>query len=113
MTGDLKIREVTAKVKDKRDQDYLRVYGLVPLSKTNAEKDVLSRYEYLQQFKKESREFGSMKQTSEALALRVALENLARNAGYPDPIRLTWAMESQQVQQILSKDTQVKLMVQQ
>lgn len=109
LTGHLKIREVTAKVKDKRDQDYLRVYGLVPLSKTNAEKDVLTRYEYLQQFKKESKEFGAMKQTSEALALRVAMENLARNAGYPDPIRLTWAMESQQVQQILSKDTQVEI----
>lgn len=109
ITGNLKIREVTAKVKDKRDQDYLRVYGLVPLSKTNAEKDILSRYEYLQQFKKESREFGSMKQTSEALALRVALENLARNAGYPDPVRLTWAMETKQVQSILSKDTNVTI----
>lgn len=108
MTGDLKIREVTAKVKDKRDQDYLRVYGLIPLSKTNAEKDILSRYEYLQQFKKESREFGSMKQSSEALAIRVALENLARNAGYPDPIRLTWAMETKQVQSILSKETQIQ-----
>ncbi|WP_166925730.1 DUF4132 domain-containing protein [Flavobacterium poyangense] len=109
LTGDLKIREVTAKVKDKRDQDYLRVYGLVPLSKTSPEKDILSRYEYLQQFKKESREFGSMKQTSEALALRVALENLARNAGYPDPVRLTWAMETKQVQNILSKDTNVTI----
>lgn len=107
LTGDLKIREVTAKVKDKRDQDYLRVYGLVPLSKTNSEKDILSRYEYLQQFKKESREFGSMKQTSEALAIRVALENLARNADYPDPVRLTWAMETKQVQNILSKETEV------
>jgi hypothetical protein len=109
LTGDLKIREVTAKVKDKRDQDYLRVYGLVPLSKTNPEKDVLARYEYLQQFKKESKEFGSMKQTSEALAIRVAMENLARNAGYPDPIRLTWAMETKQVQNILSKETQVTI----
>lgn len=109
ITGDLKIREVTAKVKDKRDQDYLRVYGLVPLSKTSPEKDILSRYEYLQQFKKESREFGSMKQTSEALAIRVALENLARNAGYPDPVRLTWAMETKQVQNILSKETQVTI----
>ena len=107
--GDLKIREVTAKVKDKRDQDYLRVYGLVPLSKANPEKDVLSRYEYIQQFKKESREFGSMKQASEALAIRVALENLARNAGYPDPIRLTWAMETKQVQNILSKETQAEI----
>ncbi len=108
LTGDLKIREVTAKVKDKRDQDYLRVYGLVPLSKANAEKDVLQRYEYLQQFKKESKEFGSMKQTSEALALSVAMENLARNAGYVDPMRLTWAMETKQIQQILSKDTAVQ-----
>lgn len=109
LAGSLKIKEVTAKVKDKRDQDYLRVYGLVPLSKTNAEKDVLSRYEYIQQFKKESKEFGSMKQTSEALAIRVALENLARNAGYPDPIRLTWAMETKQIQSLLSKDTQVTI----
>jgi len=109
LTGSLKIKEVTAKVKDKRDQDYLRVYGLVPLSKTNPEKDVLNRYEYIQQFKKESKEFGSMKQSSEALAVRVALENLARNAGYPDPIRLTWAMETKQIQNLLSKDTQITI----
>ncbi len=109
ITGDLKIKEVIAKVKDKRDQDYLRVYGLVPLSKTNPEKDVLNRYEYLQQFKKESREFGAMKQTSEALAIKVALENLARNAGYPDPVRLTWAMETRQVQNILSKETEITI----
>lgn len=107
LTGDLKITEVTAKVKDKRDQDYLRVYGLVPLSKANPEKDVLLRYEYLQKFKKESKEFGAMKQSSEALAIQVAMENLARNAGYPDPIRLTWAMETQQVQKILNKETKV------
>jgi hypothetical protein len=107
LTDALKIREVTAKVKDKRDQDYLRVYGLVPLSKTNPEKDVLQRYEYLQQFKKESKEFGSMKQTSEALAITVAMENLARNAGYVDPMRLTWAMETKQVQQILSQETAI------
>ncbi|TWV91992.1 hypothetical protein FEF09_28445 [Chitinophaga pinensis] len=38
MTGDLKIKEVTQKVKDKRDQDYLRVYGLIPLNRSNPEK---------------------------------------------------------------------------
>jgi hypothetical protein len=50
-----------------------------------------------------------MRQTSEALAIRVAMENLARNAGYADPIRLTWAMETKQVQTILSKETQAEL----
>lgn len=108
ITGDIKLKEVTQKIKEKRDQDYLRMYGLIPLSKSNAGKDVLGRYEYLQQFKKESRQFGAQKQTSEALAIRVALENLARNAGYADPQRLTWAMETRQVQGILSKETQVK-----
>lgn len=108
ITGDLKIKEVTQKVKEKRDQDYLRLYGLIPLSKTNPEKDVLARYEYLQQFKKESRQFGAQKQSSEALALRIAMENLARNAGYADPQRLSWAMETRQVQGILSKETQVQ-----
>jgi hypothetical protein len=108
ISGKTKIKEIAQKVKTKRDQDFLRVYGLAPLSRANAEKDVLSRYEYLQKFKKESRQFGAQKQTSEALAIRIALENLARNAGYADPIRLTWAMETKQVQRILSSDTQVK-----
>ncbi|MBW8686999.1 DUF4132 domain-containing protein [Chitinophaga rhizophila] len=108
MTGNLKIKEVTEKVKDKRDQDYLRVYGLVPLSKSGAEKDILSRYEYIQQFKKESKQFGAQKQSSEGIAIRIAMENLARNAGYADPLRLTWAMETKQVQDILSKETQVQ-----
>lgn len=108
ITGDLKIKEVTQKVKEKRDQDYLRMYGLIPLSKTNPQKDILGRYEYIQQFKKESRQFGAQKQTSEGVAIRIAMENLARNAGYSDPMRLSWAMETKQVQNILSKETQVQ-----
>ena len=105
LTGDLKIREVTKKVKEKRDQDYVRLYGLVPLSKTNPDKDILTRYHTLVQFKKDSRQFGSQRQQSEGQAVEVALENLARNAGFTDPQRLTWAMETRTVQQILANAT--------
>ncbi|HRH42134.1 MAG TPA: DUF4132 domain-containing protein, partial [Pyrinomonadaceae bacterium] len=108
ISGKTKLKEITDKVKSKRDQDYLRIYGLVPLSKANAEKDLLSRYTYLQKFKKESKQFGAQKQSSEALAVQIALENLARNAGYADPLRLSWAMETKQVQEILSKDTEIR-----
>lgn len=108
LSGKTKITEIAKKVKEKRDQDYLRIYGLVPLSKTNAEKDLLNRYSYVQKFKKESRQFGSQKQTSEALAARISLENLARNAGYADPMRLGWAMETKQVREILENETEVK-----
>ncbi|CAM1371662.1 DUF4132 domain-containing protein [Tenacibaculum xiamenense] len=99
---EVKITEVTKRVKEKRNQNYLRVYGLVPLSKTVPQKDVLKRYNYLQQFLKESKQFGSQRQESEKLAVQIAMDNLARNAGYTDPIRLTWSMESLQAQQLLS-----------
>lgn len=106
ISGKTKIKEIADRVKNKRDQDYLRMYGLVPLNRKDPEKDVLARYAYLQKFKKESRQFGAQKQASEALAIRIAFENLARNAGYADPMRLTWAMETKQVQEIISSDTQ-------
>ncbi len=109
ISGATKLKEIVEKVKTKRDQDYLRMYGLVPLSKSSWEKDVLNRYLYLQKFKKESKQFGAQKQTSEALAIRIALENLARNAGYNDPVRLTWAMETRQVQAILANETAVNI----
>lgn len=103
MTGAVKIREVTKRIKDKRNKDYVRVYGLVPLSKSTPEKDLLTRYNFLQQFKKESKQFGAQRQTSEGLAVQIALENLARTAGYPDPIRLTWAMETEEAKSIMSQ----------
>ncbi|MEN7551592.1 DUF4132 domain-containing protein [Rapidithrix thailandica] len=101
--GNTKIREVTKRVKDKRNQDYLRVFGLVPLSKKTPDKDLLQRYQYLQQFKKESKQFGSQRQASEGLAVKVAMENLARTAGYDDPMRLTWVMETAEAQQIMQQ----------
>ena len=108
LVGNLSLKDVTEKIASKRDQDYVRIYGLAPLNRSNPQKDILARYEFIQQFKKDSRQFGAQKQASEAAAVQVALDNLARNAGYPDPIRLTWAMETRQVQAIFAKETQVQ-----
>jgi hypothetical protein len=107
--GNTKITAVTKRVKDTRNQDYVRVYGLIPLSKTNAERDLLRRYQFLQKFKKESKQFGSQRQTSEATAFRIALENLARTAGYSDPIRLQWAMETKEAQEIIKNAGKIEL----
>ncbi len=114
--GNKKITEITERIKDKRNQDYLRVYGVIPLSKANPSNDILKRFQFLQQFKKESKQFGSQRQASEGIAVKIAMENLARTAGYPDPIRLQWAMETQEAQEIIQKagtlqfaDTQINL----
>lgn len=80
----------------KRQQDAVRALGLLPLPK-NADKDVLDRYKIIQEFVRSSRQFGSQRQASEKRAASIALENLARTAGYADPQRLEWAMEAKAV----------------
>ena len=105
----LKLKEVESKIIDKRNKDFLRAYGLIPLSKKKRSEDLLHRYKFITQFKKESRQFGSQRQASEKVASKIALENLSRNAGYADPIRLTWAMECQAAQDILEKAKPVEI----
>ncbi|WP_234859521.1 DUF4132 domain-containing protein [Aquimarina aquimarini] len=103
MLGEVKIRETLAKINDKRDKDYVRALGLIPLSKANPQKDLLNRYNTLQNFLKESKQFGSQRQESEKNAVGIAMDNLARNAGYDDSIRFSWAMEGEATQKIMKK----------
>ena len=78
--------------------DSVRALGLLPLDgRKEREADLLDRYQVLQEFLRGSRTFGTMRQVSEKTAVAIGLENLARTAGYPDPVRLEWAMEAQSV----------------
>jgi hypothetical protein len=97
LLGEIDATELTERIQEKRHQDSVRALGLIPLKKgaKASRKELLSRYETLQQFIKESRQFGSQRQASEKLAAEIGLANLARTAGYPDPQRLSWAMEAE------------------
>ena len=79
-------------IQDKRNKDKLRALGLIPLIKSD-DKDALTRYQFIQQFLKESKQFGAQRRASEARAASIALENLARNAGDGEATRFTWRME--------------------
>ena len=92
--GRLTVKETEAVVKDKRNKDLLMAYAIIPL---NGEEDLIHRYLYLQQFLKESRQFGSQRSTSEKKAVEAALRNLAINAGFSDTMRLTLRMETKLV----------------
>lgn len=89
--GRLDIEEVRSRIADKRNKDYMLVYGLVPIKDKD---DLVSRYEYIHQFIKESKQFGAQRQASEGRSASIALLNLARNAGYTDVNRLSWNMET-------------------
>jgi len=100
---EIKIREINQKIKTKRDKDYLRGLGLVPLSAKNPQKDLLTRYNLMQTFLKESKQFGSQRQESEKNAVEIAMDNLSRTAGYSDSIRLSLAMEAKATKEIMQK----------
>lgn len=92
MLNKLDKAELVKAIEGKRQQDAVRALGLLPLGKS-PKGDVLERYKLMQEFVRTCRQFGSQRQASEKLAARIGQENLARTAGYPDPIRLQWAME--------------------
>ncbi len=102
MLGEVKITETLKKVKEKRDKDYVKALGLISLSKSNPEKDVLKRYDLLQTFLVESKQFGAQRRESEAKAVEISLDNLARNAGYADRTRFSWAMETKAMEEIMA-----------
>ncbi len=103
MLSNFKTKALIEEIVDKRNQDKVRAFGLIPLNKRNPEADILKRYKILQRFLKESKQFGSQRQVSEKAAVKISMENLARTAAYPDPIRLSWAMEALEAKEILEK----------
>jgi hypothetical protein len=96
MRGNVPRAELLARITDKRNQDAVRSLGLIPFSDDTEDKeaDLLLRYKAYQEFLRTSKQFGAQRQESEKLSARIGMENLARTAGYADPIRLTWAMEA-------------------
>jgi hypothetical protein len=103
MRGRLTKALLLERIIGKRNQDAVRALGLVPLAEgPTRQADVLERTQALQEFARQSRQFGSMKQASERLAVQIGMQNLARAAGYTDPARLEWAMERAAVEDLRS-----------
>jgi Family of unknown function (DUF5724)/Domain of unknown function (DUF4132) len=104
MLGELDRQELIDRIVTKRHQDSVRALGLLPLaSGKKRDSDMLDRYQILQEFRRTSKKFGSQRQASEKLAVNIGMENLARTAGYTDPQRLEWAMESQAIADLVGK----------
>lgn len=97
MLGRLDLVELVKRIKDKRHQDSVRGLGLLPLPESGRDDVILERYRIMQDFLQGSRKFGAQRRESEKLAVQIGMENLARTAGYPDPVRLQWAMEAREV----------------
>ena len=96
--GVMKLADVEKEIKAKRNKDLVMSYGLIPLKRAR-KKDMLARYAFLQNFRKESKQFGAQRRASEAKAVEIALANLARACGFADVTRLVWTAETGLIQE--------------
>jgi hypothetical protein len=104
MLGRSDSKTLRDRITEKRHQDSVRALGLLPLPNgKKRQPEILSRYQFLQEFLRTSKKFGSQRQASEKLCVEIGLENLARTAGFVDPQRLKWAMEAAAISDLSGK----------
>lgn len=90
--GNIQKSECLEKIRTTRNKDYCLIYSLIPVEDRN---DLYERYSVLAEFKRESKQFGAQRQLSERRTVDIALENLARAAGYASPDIFMFEMESE------------------
>lgn len=95
--GQLDESELVQRITEKRHQDSVRALGLLPLA---GRQSLLDRYELLRGFVASDRSSGAQRRASETAAVSASLQNLARTAGYRDPQRLEWAMETEAIRDL-------------
>jgi Family of unknown function (DUF5724)/Domain of unknown function (DUF4132) len=101
---------LVADIRKNHTRDAVRALGLLPLARGQAgERDVLERYKIFQEYLHYARQLSAMTRDSALQAAAIGLANLARTAGYPDPVRLEWAMEAQAVADLAKGPVTVKV----
>ncbi len=96
-SGKAALSVLALEITEKRNKDLLMSYGLVPF-REDREQDMLERYQFIEQYRKESRQFGAQRRASEGKAADIALLNLSVRAGYEDVTRLKLTMEARLVE---------------
>lgn len=119
--GKVAVADLKTEVGAKRNKDLLMSIGLVPLANEREarEFDMLDRYQFIQKFKKESRQFGAQRRASEGRAVEIAMRNLSVAAGFTDVTRLTLRMETKLAETLrayfewgaLDEETEIRIFV--
>ena len=99
--GSVDKEKLKAEINAKRNKDLLMSIGLLPLptDRSAKEDELLDRYQFIQKYRKESRQFGAQRRASEGRASQIALNNLSVNAGFTDVTRLVLRMEGRLTEQ--------------
>jgi hypothetical protein len=90
--------ELVRRVREKFSREAVRLLGLLPLAKgVTRDADLQGRYRVFMAYRRHARSLSPMGQEGALRDLEIGLGNLARTAGFPDPVRLGWAMEAREL----------------
>lgn len=94
-------KELIDGIKKRNLKEYVRLLGLLPLA-TGAKRnsDLLERYDVLVGYKKYARGLSSLTKPEAMRSVEIGMSNLARLAGYSDPLRLEWALEAESIKDL-------------
>lgn len=94
-------KQLVEGIKKRNLKENVRLLGLLPLAKgSKRAKDILERYHVLLDYKKYARKLSSLTKPEALRAFEIGICNLARLAGFPDPLRLEWALEAESVKDL-------------
>lgn len=96
--GKATLDELKREISAKRNKDLLMSFGLVPFA-PDRKRDMVDRYQFIQNYAKEAKKFGAQRRASEGKAAEIALVNLSVHGGFADVTRLTLNMETELVRE--------------
>lgn len=99
LLGRTKKKDLVAEIRTKYLKESVRLLGLLPLPDDPAkrEAELADRYSVLKDYERYARGLSAMSKEPALQAARLGLENLAVTAGFPDPVRLEWAVTAREV----------------
>lgn len=101
LLGKASRKELIEGIRKRFLKENVRLFGLLPLAKgEKRDKDVAERYKVLVEYRKYAKQLSAMSKEDAVRAAEVGFQNLARTAGYADPLRLEWAMEAESVKDL-------------
>lgn len=101
LLGKMTRKELIDGIKKRNLKENVRFLGLLPLAEgTKRTADLLERYDVLVGYKKYARGLSSLTKPEAMRALEIGMSNLARLAGYADPLRLEWALEAESIKDL-------------
>ncbi len=88
--------KLVTEIKQKKMKHAVRLLGLFPLpTGVKRQPELVARYKVLQEYQRYAKTLSALSKPGALQAFEIGMANLASTAGYPDPLRMTWALEAE------------------